>query len=546
MKKHRFLFCLLLILPILFLGACGDDDDDDDTDDGDDDDDDDNDDDDEAPEDIIIAIVEEMVEGQMERAAQALEDKYFPHVSDNYEHAGFDKDDLLEDALKDIEDNPGMRMDSWDLNVDVDLDSEGTSATVSITNELAATMEASDDLNFDATITTTSQGKSFFVLENDGKWRVVGDEAMFNVWNIAGGQQSLLTDLSDVSVSVTELSAGDSFQITGDVQLPDFDEDISIFVGVTLDWRDKRNNAEHWWDDGEIIFFETIDDFLGNTYTFDLVMPGDGDPTGLAIPASLPLGADSIEAQVAVMFQDNADDGGMIRFDSRNFNIPFKPLSNQEACSPGASVGGDGLWVLTLESDDWEMLNLIEIADLRLVANDVYGSVVYAQESDIIGWETPSLDLIGELDGQNINFGFEAGDISIQYTATLAGTEMTDGQFILEFTEGEDVVQLDAQFTGKKIDNRCGGTTPDDMDGETLLVSIGEQILAYSFADNEGEVQMSSTFADLSGVMVRNAAVLLDDEIDGRWLMLGFYDDKGGYAALMEGDTLSEGSFTIQ
>jgi hypothetical protein len=539
MKIHRILFCLLFVLPILFLGACGDDDDDD-NDDGDDDDED------EAPEDIITAIVEEMVEGQMERTAQALEDKYFPHVSDNYEHAGFDKDDLLEDALKDIEDNPGMRMDSWDLSVDVDLDSEGTNATVSITNELAATMEADEDIDFDAAITTTSQSKSFFVLENDGEWRVVGDEAMFNVWNIAGGQQSLLSDLSDVSVSVTETSAGGSFQITGDAQLPALDEDISIFVGVTLDWRDKRNNAVHWWDDGEVIFFENIDDFLGGAYTFDFVMPEDGDPAGMAIPASLPLGADSIEAQVVVIVQDNAVDGGMIRFDSRNFNIPYKPLSNQEACSPGASAGGDGLWALTLESDDWEMLNLLEIADLRLVGNDVYGAVVYAQESDIIGWETPSLELIGELDGQNINFGFEAEEISIQYTATLAGTEMTDGQFILELTEGEDVFQLDAQFTGKKIDNRCDGVTPEDIDGQTLLVSIGDETMAYSFADNEGEVQMSSTFADLSGVMVRNGAVLLDDEIDGRWLMLGFYDDMGGYAALMEGDTLSEGSFSFQ
>jgi hypothetical protein len=540
----NFLLLLALAVLVLFLGACSDDPSTSSGDSGDDDDDDDEQD--ESPEDIITAIAEEMNEGYMENTAQALEDKVFLHISEDYEHAGFGKDELMAEDLEDVEEDD-VRIDSWELSVDVDLDEDETSATVSMTNNVAATMEAEDDLNFDVSMTVIMQMESWFVLENDGQWRVIGEEAIFNEMIIGGGAQGAASDLSDVAVSVTELSAGDSFQITGDVQIPDIDDDLLVFAGISLDWGDERNNAQNWWDEAEVTIFEDVGDYLGQTYTFDLTMPDDGNPAGMEIPSSFPRGVDSVEVQIAVMVQENENGGEMIRFDGYHFDIPLKPLSNQEPCSPGASAGGDGLWVLNLESDDLEWLNLIEIVDLRVVGDDVYGVALYAQNQEGDDWQISPLEFTGEVDGPSISFGFEAGDSYVQYTATLDGTEITDGLFILEITQGEDLYEFEAQFTGRKLDNRCGGVTPDDVDSETLLVTIGDETIAYSINSSEdAEVEMSSTFTDLSGLMVRNAAVLLDDEIDGRWLMLGFYDDEGGYAALMEGDTLSEGSFTLQ
>jgi len=46
--------------------------------------------------------------------------------------------------------------------------------------------------------------------------------------------------------------------------------------------------------------------------------------------------------------------------------------------------------------------------------------------------------------------------------------------------------------------------------------------------------------------MIRNVLTVVDEASPGSWLLLGFYDEEGGFAAYGDGEEISEGAFSAE
>ncbi|HPM76297.1 MAG TPA: hypothetical protein PK961_04330 [bacterium] len=533
MGFKKFLF-LLILLPVL-MGvsliaagcSCDDDDDDDDDDSGDDND---------SQEQAIIAIVEEMTAGQMERTVAGLEEKVFPHVSDDYAYAGRDKAGLMQDALDDLADSPNLTVVKYDLTVAVAIDSDGVTARAETLNEVQMMQQADDEVGFDVAMTGTIRGVWLFAMEDDG-WKVVSGEAQYNEYQIHGGDENLPMPLDDVAIDVESVGPGDEVNLTGSVTLPALTSEQLLYVSFSASWGDDRCNAVQWDDESEAALMRNITDQAGGAFDFNLMLPGDAEPAGLAIPHALPLGEDAVE--ITVMFFVLAADGELVRGDGRIFSLPFAPLNNAEPCHDDLTVDADGLWLLHFTDP---LFAAYEILDLRQIDQDLYGSSLLAYDDS--GTYLPGLFL---LTGQNVDdaiaLGMDGDDFDLTYEATFSDGLFTDG--VATYASWQGTVTRD--FVGRKLDNRCTGLKADDLDGASLTIDTEEMSSICQVTEEEAEVRLNCGAASFAGYVIRNVLVAVDDVNDDRSLILGFYDNEQGYAAILgnaAGD-IAEGTFTV-
>lgn len=486
---------------------------------------------------VITAIVEEMTEGIMARNAFALEEKVFPHISENYEHAGFDKNAHMQDLLEDLEENPDLHISGYEMTTEVTI-TNVKSATVKTTNAVTGTIDPQEGIDFQSNITGIFNGLSYMVLEDDGKWRTIGGDARFSKWDLNGGDEAYKMELDGVTVDIETLAPDGTVRISGSVELSEISGTESITADLSLDWKDDRYNAKNWGGESDSNYQFDLTDKTGTSYSFDVNMPGDGQPQGLKVPSALPVGIDGIDVNVTIFVSSGADDFEPIRVERLTFSLPFLPLANEE-CPEKVSTDPDGLWTMNLVHEYDNNFKIFQIADLRLVNNDIYGSILYATKDDENKDFAAALEIAGGITGDQIAFDFTHDNFSVNYQATLDGKEMTGGEAVFNI-DGSDYLFF---FTGRKLDNRCEGIGIGELDGESLIVSIGETYTAYTLSADSPEVVLTAQDATFSGYLLRNALVAIDDAAQGRWLMLGFYNQKSGYAALMESGDLLEGSF---
>jgi len=522
-----WIFLLIFIISTVVLTGCGDDDDDDD--DG------------ESIEQIITAIVEEMAEGQSMRTAEAYEQKVFVHVSENYDYAGFDKQMMMEDALEDLEDNPWYRFDDYELSVEVTVGDDKQTATAETVNQINSTMLAHDDQDFDMLVSATLNGVSNFVLDDDGEWRTVGGQAVFNTYVISGGDAAYAVDVSGMSIDAEALAAGGSVTVSGSLALPELAAGQSLYASVGMYWQDERYNAEEWTSDSESYYQIDVTDDAGGTVDFTVTLPDDGNPAGMAVPAALPLGADAVDVQFYLVTIDD-DTGHALRADGISFNLPLEPLSNADPCAEALLDGLDGIWTVQLVNEGLGIW-LFEILDLRVVDGNVYGSALYAAQSETPGeYVAAAIPLEGELVGNALTMEFVAEGITLTYEATISGTQMIDGTATFDMDPGG----FATDFTGEKIDNRCVGLGLNELDGETLSLAVGGATTDWLLTTDDIESTLSRDDLGMEGYFVRNTLIALDPTTPGQWYALGFYDDEGGYAALIDSttETVTEGVFS--
>ena len=521
-------FLLLILVLMTGITACCDDDDDDD---------DDNDDDDVSVEDII-AIVREMTEGHMARTPEGLEEKVFPHLSEDYERAGFNKEEAMEDALEELEDNPWLHTKDYDLQVEVDIGDNGKTALATTVNVIEMSIEAHDDIEFESTIDGTISGVNYFEFEEDNQWRVVTVKPLYSTWNLHGGDQNYAVDIESVEIDQTEIAPGDSVTVSGQLTLPDIEEGDLLYMSVNVNWQDDRYNAVDATNSSEVYYLEEKTEGAGTTYDFAVTMPDDGEPQGQAAPDVFPRGTDTLEVNVHV-FSFN-EDSEMLCVDARIFLLPIAPITNADPCEPGLDETADGVWALSAQN---VYFNLFEMLDLRVVGDDVYGTVLYGTVDAELDNIVAGFEITGEIDGDQITFGYEDAEngFSVEYEAMLSGTEMINGAITYD-VEGE---QTFLQFTGDKLDNRCEGMPSEELNGERLLADIGENSTEYLVSVNGYEVTMTGGGTTWTGFTLRNILVTADQLEAEHYMLFGFYDTEGGYAAEALADTLEAGTVTV-
>lgn len=523
-------FTLVLVFALAGFG-CGDDDDDNDN----------GDDDDGAQDasDELTAIMEEIVAGQMARTAEALEKKVFVHISEVYDHAGFDKEALMEDRLEELVDSPELRFDDYELEVAVELADDRQTARVAATNAFTATIVADDEDDFDITITGSSDGVTLFALEDGDTWRVVGAEAVFNTWDGEGGAADLAaTGLQATTVSVEQIGPDGTVSVQGSINLPSVEEGGELWLNVLVEWGDDRNNAEQWPWQEEIVSRVDVTEFAGTTYDLDVEMPGDGDSTGHAIPAALPLGVDAVNLGVQVIAIDA--EGKLLRADVRNFSLPFAPPANAEACQPGPNSTLDGLWSGTATGNyGTYMIDEQPVFDLAVVGNDVYGVVGYVSEMYGDEFAPVLLPVTGTVAGSDVLFGFADEDFEMRFEATLEGTSLTDGVMMMS----ADGFYVDLEFSADKLDDRCDGVDWSDLDGAALAIDAPGLDEALILASGDEEWTLSGVGVEYEAYPARNLLVALDAD---SWLVLAFFNDDEGWASVSADDGPATGAFIVQ
>jgi hypothetical protein len=495
--------------------------------------------------DQITAVVEEMTAGAMARTEAALEQKVFPHVSADYQHAGLDQSGYEDRARQDLLDNPDTVFDNYTLTVTVTMQGD-QAAAVDARNVFTGVIKANKQQHreFDIDLSGENDGTSNFALEHDGQWRVAGGDARFGSWQMNGGDNSLKTDVTPVGVDQHDAAPADHLHLTGTVNLPDVGAGQQIFATAALSWEDKRNNAEQWVDADSIYWNVELTDHAGSSYDFDVVLPDDGEPSGLAIPATLPPGADAIGVQVLVYVTEPGpeDELTIIRLDGSSFSLPYEPLANADPCPTSLTENDDGLWKLQTVSDVHESLNLFELADLRQVNGDIYGAVLYAAPNETGGHDPVALEVTGQASGGFLNFAFSNADLTVTYEATLDGAQIVDGTVTFATADGTIAVSL----TGEKLDNRCESINLDNLDGEVISMIAGANTTSFDVDQNGMNVTLSNTSGDYTGYAIRNLLLALDEADSNRWLLLGFRDSTGGLAYAFDNGILGEGTFSAQ
>jgi hypothetical protein len=486
----------------------------------------------------ITGIVEEMIAGAMERTPEGLEDKFFPHVSGDYYYAGLDKAGYEAKALDDLADSPDLDVEDYHLTVTVEVADDRESAVARFTNVIDATLPAAGVFAFDVTLEGEDHGVAHFALEDDGQWRVIAGEAASSNWRAGGGEQSLEIALDGVTPDGQEAAPGQQVRLTGSFDVPTLAAGQQVFANLTLDWKDERANAAMWPYAEDSVWSAELTDSAGGAYKLDVSLPTQGTPSGLSVPASLPLGEDAVDAAISVVVVDGDQP---LRYDSRAFSLPFQPLKSASVCEPGASIGVDGVWKITATFNDTPIV--FELFDLALVGGDVYGAAGYASQGQG-GLLAPIIFQVqGVVDGTLLSFGYSDDAISISYDATLSGLELADGTLTIDDGSGSPLV-LD--FTGSKLDNRCEGLGSDTLDGVHLSLDAPESPSPSWSSNLDGlEATLVGGGMTYSGFQFRNLLIAVDEAQAGPWLGLALYDRSGGYAAFVDGATPSEGTVEV-
>jgi hypothetical protein len=308
---------------------------------------------------------------------------------------------------------------------------------------------------------------------------------------------------------------------------------------LALDWQDERNNADRWYYPNESVYEVDLTDSAGQEYELNVNLPVQGRPSGLPVPETLPRGVDNVDVMVHVTIYENTT---FIRYDNRNFGLPFQPLANADPCQAGPTGGIDGVWTTAVEFADLELPLFFQLFDLARVGDDLYGSIAYAGKDDGDNWWPIVFDVTGEVNGAIATFGFSDEGMTVEYTAEVVGTELQNGVLVIDDGSGS-LPPLD--FTSTKLDNRCVGVTADDLDGHTLSVAVGAGALDFTVTMNVYAVTLNSLGLTMNGFVFRNVLAAVDLAQTQHWLALAFYDDAGGWAASVDATEPTAGTVSI-
>ncbi len=414
----------------------------------------------------VKAVVQEVIEGFLEQTEDAFRNKVFPHISEDYSYAGFDKQALEDDMLEEIESGETLEFGEPTIDQDVEVDGEQATDEVKVGVDVRAPwME--EDFGF------VPQGQADIgwtfelVKEDDGEWRITAIKSEATSFVMSGAQEGFEDALpveSKLSVSPSdEVAPGGSVSIQGSVDLKT--DDYFYFGWFALEWYDFIPNLFNPSDDPDSIYYY---DFSTDKGTFDLsaTLPDDGTPEGLEIPGVLNLGDDALRAELAIGALDGDDIAAMLL---HMWIIPVRPFENEdlESCDDEPLDGEDhsGIWLLRIPDG-----NVNDLLDLTIEGDSAVALLGFVDHDN----DPPSpafLPLTGEMtDGDTAALSFERTEgcppndpQQIEFTLHFTGTS-GNGEFSVSGC-GQPAGSADVLL--EKLSNRCTYITDyDDILGD--------------------------------------------------------------------------------
>ena len=488
----------------------------------------------------IESVIDEFVEGWTEGTRDALENKVFPHISDNYSHAGLDRDGYIEDALEKIE---RRRVDVVDYSIEHDIDVNGDTATDKFSLSYQGLKKADLDTPFDASVDAEIEQIATLKKEG-GEWKIVSVETVSGESHGEGAVEgSSAPKIENLVITPSDsIAPGGEVQVSGQIVFPEKAEgELLASVEIGLQWDYKRPNAKYRWSGNEITFLDRPDP--EGTYEFSVTLPVDGEPQA-DIPGTFPAGTDSMAVSVIVnIAEDAGDDIEPVAAAGQTKVLKLENFENESVeCSnePLDEASHEGIWRMlaqvTTDIHFFELLDLASLGDSYCVLLTLPG---HGDNEPI------AVAACGELNGDTFTGSEELEiegcppddpkrfDVQLSFSGLAAtGTAVFSGC-------AEPPINL--ALSGEKVSNRCEFLWhPDAVEGAWTSAKDEEPVtveLTYT-GHQKFDITISTSGEELEGLEGRafsnSVEVYPSDDPDEQVAQIAFDSADSGTLFLYE------------
>ncbi|HPQ69979.1 MAG TPA: hypothetical protein PKW95_12695 [bacterium] len=472
----------------------------------------------------------------MARDADALDQKVYPNLSEDFAHAGLDRDGYVESLKSELRTSPeriisdfgvygGIRKDYYEAEVNVRLHYSGN--------------EIPDDETEFPVYFQGYQEMTFYVSEHFGdvdSWMVDDFVTVSGKEKLYGGEDFDITISDGFFPDYTNFPSNGMVSLDGMLHLPLLAEGQRLTADFGIDVGDQRGHARMWNRPESYLYDWDLSNMRGSFVDVELTLPVDETPENYMIPKLLPMGVDSVNVNTRFVVTD--ENGRRVGLKGYNFTFPAENYSNMCYCSDLFGADVDGLWLLRVEDPQYAPFELL---DVRRTGEQLYGVSLFPASRDegmVGGWE-----LTGRFLNEEVSLTADSPGGEVVYRALWQDGSLSG---VIDYLTAESGAQTG--FVGRKLGNRCVGLPKTALNGASLKIVIGEKQLACQTTRMGEKVRLTCGGEAFSGRMVRNVLVADDAAQVGLTLLLAFDDDTRGYAALLDKTTgqLGEGAFSVQ
>jgi hypothetical protein len=228
-----------------------------------------------------------MIDVYNRKAVNEYDDKVAPHISEQYDWAGLNREEYIAGNKKFLEEEEKIKkIELTELNIDI----QGDKATARITLNVLGEIEPEEDgLPFKIVIGGLVERESEFIKE-DEKWKVIKDKSAGGVMFGDGGDKDFIPDLRGINITPTEsIKPGGRVKAEGEVKLPQGMGRLP--AGHFMAGKFSLSSSERVGPPGYSVF--TRIEFIEVDYTVNKILPEPGQDS---IPKVFNKGVDSLEA----------------------------------------------------------------------------------------------------------------------------------------------------------------------------------------------------------------------------------------------------------
>ncbi|HPQ69980.1 MAG TPA: hypothetical protein PKW95_12700 [bacterium] len=490
---------------------------------GDDDDDhggsDDDDDNEKSPIDLVSAAVDEIVEGLLARTPEALEEKVFPYVAEDFNSAGLDSEGFKNYLLADLRRVPNLVYAEYTVSKTILEEQNSIGAEVTIDYNAVQLAGNNKEIPWGLRGNVVLSMDFYSSRKDEDAYKMKSFQMSDGFAEISGGMGMDVVYGSDFIIDTQDVWQNETITVKGTIRLPQLAEGERLEASFGLNWGDWRGNPQVWQYPEAVVFAQDWTELQGQFVLMDLMLPDDGLPENTGIPYKLPLGVTTVEYRM--LFRRIAADGRVMGVSGQSMFLPIYGRVNQPYCAQSLTEDADGIWLLRVDDGS------VQLLDVREPVHWLYGTTLSSVTGD--DGTVGSLDFTGYEIHEEVTLRSSDDDTLVYYRAVRQGDRLVGGTIEDFSSEMKDVTG----FVGRKLSNRCVGLSPYDLDGAALLVDFDDRKLVCLAQRNGEEVFINCGAEHFAGRMTRNV-LLARSTTDNTLLLLAFADNLYAEALLVD------------
>ena len=310
----------------------------------------------------IAEVVQEVIEGLMARDAEALEEKVYLNLDDDFLHAGLDRDSFLKYLLAELRTSPGRIV--FDFGVHGGIIKDYYEAEVNVRLHYSVNVIPDDETEFPIYF-QGYQEMTFYVSIHFGDvdfWMVDDFVTVSGKEKLFGGEDFDITISDGFFPDYVNFPSNGLVRLNGMLHLPLLDEGQHLIATFGLDVGDLRGHARAWGLPESYLYDWDMTNMQGWYVNVDLNLPVDEDPKNFMIPKLLPMGVDTVNVNTRFVVTDEND--RRVGLKGYNFTFPAEKYSNMRYCSDLFSADVDGLWLLRVENPSNAPFELLDVRQI--------------------------------------------------------------------------------------------------------------------------------------------------------------------------------------